>query len=486
MTRIPKNHPTRHPEPSGAPVLRDSDSALPRRCIAHLYLWPVPNRARVRSLASTTTAVVVAAVVSLALAACQGPPAGVAAPADDATLIRVPEDAPTIQEALDEVAAGGLVLVDAGVYRESVVIDTPDVTLRGADRNAVVIDGEGLRANGVQAIADGVRIQNLTVVNHTFNGVLVTGMHDENGPLARNLDGYERLDPEKFPPLRRFEVRNVTASDNGLYGIYAFNSRNGVIRDNYASGSADAGIYVGQCEDCDILVQGNVSENNAIGYENANASDSVLIAGNRFSGNRVGLTLLSWYQEAFMPQRKATVVGNLISDNLAAQSPAHANGAFGIGVGLSGANGNVFQRNLIAGNPSAGLQVTNTEDVASTDNRFDGNSFQKNGVDVADVSSARAPATGTCVSDAEGLRLLPADVLSACDGPTVVGAPVDSLPALTVPPGMSFLRVPMGPDQPQMTGALEDLPGRLPDVVGMPDPATFALPDRDLLQDRAR
>ncbi len=253
----------------------------------------------------------------------------------------------------------------------------------------------------MQAIADGVRVQNLTVVNHTFNGVLVTGMHDENGPLARNLDGYEPLDPEKFPPLRRFEVTHVTASDNGLYGIYAFNARNGVIRDSYASGSADAGIYVGQCEECDILVQGNVAENNAIGYENANASDSVVIAGNRFAGNRVGLTLLSWYQEAFLPQRQATVVGNLIADNSAAASPAHANGAFGIGIGLSGANGNVFERNLITGNPSAGLQLTSTEDLASTGNRFSGDRFEHNGVDVADVSSSRAPSADTCVSEHE-------------------------------------------------------------------------------------
>ncbi|TBN58062.1 plasmid stabilization protein [Glaciihabitans arcticus] len=399
-------------------------------------------------------------------------------------LVEVPADAPTISAALELVSPGGLILVSPGEYPESVTIDVADVTLRGTDRNAVIIDGEGLRANGVQVVATGVRVQNLTVRNHTFNGVLVTGMRDANGAQAHNLDGYEKLDPEKFPPLERFEVSNVTASNNGLYGIYAFNSRHGVIRDNYASGSADSGFYVGQCAGCDILVTNNVAENNAIGYENANASDSVLIAGNRFSSNRVGLTLLSWYQEAYLPQKSATVVGNLIADNTSADSPAQALGAFGIGVGLSGANTNTLERNLIAGNASTGVQVTNTEDLASTGNRLVDNSFVDNGIDLANLSAERSPSVGTCVEGSGPGTVLPAGFGSDCAG-TSVGVSADRLPALDVPAGLSFLKVSPGPDQPDMTGSLRNVPRPLPDTVAMPNPGSFALPDRTLLADRA-
>ena len=382
------------------------------------------------------------------------------------------------------VAEDGLVLVSPGTYRESVTVSTPGVTLRGTDRNEVVIDGEGLRANGVQVVAEGVRVQNLTVRAHTFNGVLVTGMHDANGAQAHNLDGYERLDPEEFPPLQRFEVSHVTASNNGLYGIYAFNAQHGVIRDNYASGSADSGFYVGQCESCDILVTGNVAENNAIGYENANASDSVLIAGNRFSGNRVGLTLLSWYQEAYLPQRSATAVGNVIADNVSADSPAHALGAFGIGIGLSGANTNTLERNLITGNASVGVQLTNTEDLASSGNRLIDNAFDDNGIDLADLSAARAPSTGTCVEGVAPASVLPAGFAADCAAATAPGATSAELPALEVPAGISFLRVVAPPRQPSLEGDLESVPDPLPDAVTMPDPSTFTLPDRSLLLDR--
>ena len=419
----------------------------------------------------------IATTVLLTLAGCTPP-----APATQ-SLVEVPGDVATISEAVELVSEGGLILVSPGTYKESVTIDKPDVTLRGTDRNGVVIDGEGLRANGVQVITDGVRVQNLTVRNHTFNGVLVTGLHDANGAQAHNLDGYEKLDPEEFPPLQRFEVASVTASNNGLYGIYAFNSQHGVIRDNYTSGSADSGFYVGQCANCDILVEGNVAENNAIGYENANASDSVVIVGNRFTNNRVGLTLLSWYQEAYLPQKAATVVGNLIADNNSDASPAQANGAFGVGVGLSGANANVLTRNYIGGNLSTGVQITNTEDLASVGNRLVDNVFDDNGVDLADLSAARAASEDTCL-EGDVASVIPNGFAATCPAKTAGGVDASALPALEVPPGVSFLKVAAGVDQPQLAGDLDAVPEPLPSAVTMPSLEGVSVPDRSLFADR--
>ena len=430
-----------------------------------------------------TAAVLFATVLTLIAAGCAaGTPD--ATPAGTADVVEVPKDAATITEAIGLVREGGLVLVDPGTYDESVTVDKADVTVRGTERNSVVIDGEGLRSNGIQVIASGVRIQNLTVKNHTFNGVLVTGLHDKNGAQAHNLDGYQKLDPEKFPPLERFEISNVTASNNGLYGIYAFNSSHGVIRDNYTSGSADSGFYVGQCANCDILVTGNVAENNAIGHENANASDSVVVTGNRFTNNRVGLTLLSWYQEAYLPQKSATVVGNVIADNNSAESPAQALGAFGLGVGLSGANSNRLERNLIAGNQSTGVQITNTEDLSSTGNTLTGNDFADNGVDVADLSATRAPSSDTCITDSgSGLTVVPSSFADSCGADTTGGTTSADLPALEVPAGISFLKVIAGPEQPGLEGDLTEIPQKLPAAVVMPDLTAITVPDRSLLAD---
>lgn len=418
-----------------------------------------------------------ALVCAAALSGCSG----AAAPSTSSTdgglaLVRVPEDAATLQDAADRVAPGGVIEIGAGVYEETMLISTPDVTVRGLDRTATVIDGDGIRPYGIVGIADGITVENLTVTGALYYGVLVTGTHDENGPTARGSDGYQPFDPEKFPPLQRFLVDHVTAYDNGLYGIYAFNSRHGVVRDSYASGSADSGIYVGQCRDCDILVTGNVAESNAVGFENANASDSVVIAGNRFSGNRVGMTLLSNYQEAFSPQRGNTIVGNLVADNAEPETPAQADGGWAIGVGISGGRDNLFQRNTISGHARAGVVLANTEDLAASGNDLRDTAFSGNAVDIVGASAARAPASANCA--APGVTTAPASLaaqLATCaavqDATTAPTQPV-------APPGISFRKVPAPPAQPN----LPDRPrSPLPATVAMPDLAGFAAPGRDLL-----
>lgn len=406
--------------------------------------------------------------------------AGCAQPADRPSILRVPDDAATIQEAVSSVAPGGLVLVAPGTYRESVWISTPDVVLRGTDRDGVVIDGELRRANGIVVTAPGVAVENLTVRAHILNGVLVTGMWDEDGGLARGSTGYTRLDQDRFPPLDGFRVSYVTANNNALYGIYAFNSRHGLIEHNYASGSADSGIYVGQCKPCDIVVSDNVAERNAIGYEGANASGSMFVLRNRFAANRVGMTTNSEYQEAFIPQQDATIVGNVIAHNAEPTSPAQADGGFGIGVGIAGGSRNVLARNLIVGNPATGIALASAEDLAPVDNQLVGNVLRDNGVDVVDASSARAPSKGNCLSGNELLTTLPAGLASA---PCPAGwtTPGVALPRMVAPQGIPFRTVPVGPPQPDRPGAPTDpaVPAR--GLPGRPDVEAILVPTAELL-----
>lgn len=401
-----------------------------------------------------------------------------------APLVRVPEDAPTITAALAAVAENGLVLIGPGSYPESVTVSTPGVTIRGAERSTTVIDGEGLRPHGIVVVADGVTVENLTVTGATFYGVLVTGVHEGAEPIARGVSGYEPFDPAAFPPLQRFAIDHVTAYNNGLYGLYAFNAQHGAITNSYASGSADSGIYVGQCRECDILVSGNVAEHNAVGFENANASDSVFVVGNRFSRNRIGLTLLSDYQEAFVPQRGNLVAGNVISDNAEPESPAHAEGGFGIGIGIGAGTENLLQGNLITGNPRAGVLLSSVEDLPPAGNLLRGNTLEGNGVDLANTASSRAPAVGNCSEDPPR-SVLPAGFFARCAQGVVqpsVGA--EALPEVPVPPGISFLKIAAPPAQPSLAG-----PGVarvLPARIGPIDAATVPAANRALLLDRIR
>jgi hypothetical protein len=330
--------------------------------------------------------------------------------------------------------------------------------------------------------APGVAVENLTVRNHILNGVLVTGMSDEAGGIARGSNGYTRLDPAKYPPLQGFRVSYVTASNNALYGIYAFNSRHGVIEHSYASGSADSGIYVGQCKPCDIVVRDNVAERNAVGYEGANASGRMFVLRNRLAGNRVGLTTNSEYQEAFIPQEDAAIVGNLIAHNAEPTSPAQADGGYGIGVGIAGGTRNLVSRNLIVGNPSTGIALASTEDLPPTGNQLVENVLQNNGIDVVDASTPRAPGKGNCLSGNDLITTLPANLPATMPCPAGAAAtPGTTLPRLTAPRGVPFREVPPGPPQPNRPGSptAPATPTRRSQT--LPDLATIMVPDKTLL-----
>lgn len=401
------------------------------------------------------------------------------APTDGFSVVRVPGDASTITDAVEQVAEGGLVLLSPGTYRESVEITKPDITIRGTDRNAVVIDGQNQRSVGILVSADGVTVENLTVRDHTFYGVLVTGEPDGGSGRA----GYDRLDPDNSPPVQRFLVDHVTAANNGLYGIYAFDAQHGVIQDSYASGSSDSGFYVGQCRECDILVHRNVAERNAVGFENANASDSVYVIANRWSNNRVGMTLLSDYQEAFVPQRGNLVAGNLISDNTSSDSPAQADGGFGIGIGISGGQDNQVNNNRIGGNLRAGVLITNATDIPATGNHLVDNILVDNGADIADISSAMAPSSGNCIAPVAPLTVLP-DTLASAACPRVSsqgpGADPSALPAVEIPAGVPFSEVSAPTPQPDGDGS-DVVPDLLPETISVPEASDIDVPPANYL-----
>jgi hypothetical protein len=392
--------------------------------------------------------------------------------------LRVPQDYDTISAAADSAISGDLILVSPGRYTETVRLRAAEVTLRGTDRGSVVIDGEFRRANGVVVSASGVSVENLTVRANTLNGVLVTGMSDGEEGLAKGSDGYTRLDPDKFPPLQGFRVAYVTASNNGLYGIYAFDAQHGVIERNYASGSADSGIYVGQCRPCGIVVRDNVAERNAVGYEGTNTSGDMYVVRNRFTGNRVGLTSNSDYQEALVPQSGATVIGNLLSGNAEPASPAQAEGGYGIGAGIAGGTDNLIARNRIEGNPVAGIVLGSAADLPPLRNQVIGNVVSGNGVDVAFAASVRAPAVGNCLQDNDLVTTVPVGLPTACPAPDGV-QPSGSLPRLNPPRGMSFRDVAAPPPQPGMPD-----PERTPPSVATGvtvDVAAIGVPDANLL-----
>lgn len=83
------------------------------------------------------------------------------AKADCATIV-VPEDCTTIQQAIDNAHPGDTIYVRNGTYRENLVLNKPNLTLLGENRDSTVIDGSRF---AVSIEADNIRVSGLTIGN---------------------------------------------------------------------------------------------------------------------------------------------------------------------------------------------------------------------------------------------------------------------------------------------------------------------------------
>lgn len=206
---------------------------------------------RVHHLAAATAAATTAALAGLGTA-----------PAAHAAALHLVQPGESIQQALDRARPGDTVQLLPGTYRGSVRITTPDLTLRGAGPESVIVPGEednpcataghGLCVDGTAGHRlDGVSVEALTVAGFRKNGVNAvetTGM----------------------------TVRAVHARDNGNQGISQEKSTRAVITGNVATRNGQSGVFLANSVD---------SEGGALDTEGTVISD------NRLTENRIGVTV---------------------------------------------------------------------------------------------------------------------------------------------------------------------------------------------------
>ena len=186
----------------------------------------------------------------------------------------------SIQDAIDEAPAGGIVLVRRGTYEieESITI-TKSLRLVGLGGPGAVVIAEkpGLTErprNGISVRSESsVHVQDVSIVNVTVRGF--TG----NGIFMARVDGFL---------LHRVITDQLGGpdQDGGAYGLFPVRSRNGLITHCTATRADDSGIYVGQSEN--VAVVHNEAYGNVIGLEAENVKRTVW-AHNRAYDNAAGM-----------------------------------------------------------------------------------------------------------------------------------------------------------------------------------------------------
>src|SRR5437899_1784544 len=231
-----------------------------------------------------------------ALAACDAPGGLEAPPAPSAERVGRPDiivhAGSSIQAAVDAAGPGTVIQIEPGTYAEAIHISVPHLALvgqRGRDGAGVVIENPGGQDNGigVDQGSDGFVLLNVTVRGFGENVVLLSGV---NG----------------------FLISEVTAQDNGEYGLFPVHSSHGVIERCRASGHNDTGIYVGQSHD--VIVRHSVAFGNVNGIEFEN-SQRVRGVANETYDNVVGILVVVLPGLDVKTTSDVLVAGNRVHDN---------------------------------------------------------------------------------------------------------------------------------------------------------------------------
>lgn len=353
--------------------------------------------------------------------------------------IDVPRDAPTIQAAVDEARPGTLVLIEPGVYRQSVTVTHPDLVIRGVDRNRTVLDGQFRRGNGIDVRANDVALENLTARDFVTNGF-----------YWEQVDGYRGS--------------YLTAARDGRYGLYASGSQHGQFDHSYASGSGDSGIYIGACNPCHAVVSDVTAENNAVGFSGTNASGDLAVVDSRWRHNGVGIVPNSLDDEPLPPQDGMVIAGNVVADKPTATTPLSAEFAAlnGTGIALVGVLDDLVTKNRVTDQAQAGIVVAPNPGIESPFRPSIRNQVRSNVVEhsgTTDLVLAGASADqGNCFQQNRFRSSAPLNLEQAvpCDGPgsgNLTAGAISVARLFTRPKPHQPVRLPGAPSQPNLPNA---------------------------------
>jgi Right handed beta helix region len=268
---------------------------------------------------------------------------GVAAAAPTGPVRHLVRPGESIQKAVDAARSGDTVVVAPGTYRESVLIDKPDITLEGAGPRTVITpapgaqdacaklgDGVCVLGTGSTPVAD-VRVRSLALSGFTKNGLWASGTD-------------------------RLTVDRVTAEKNGVWGIAQEKSVRSLLTSVTARDNGDAGVFVANFADSEggatdtrgTVIEHSTSIGNRIGLTLRRVRD-MSVHDNDIAANCAGVYVVG--DESKPLAGAMTISGNRVHENnKLCPATARLSAIQGAGIVFTGTEDTVVRDNTITGN----------------------------------------------------------------------------------------------------------------------------------------
>ena len=215
----------------------------------------------------------------------------------------------TIQKALTLVSQGDTVLIDAGLYAETVVIDTNAVALIGKDSVATVIDPPGdssvttlygiyatgrtgllIKTMGVTGAFEGIYFNNVDLSSIFGDSACSNGSHgiyllngSDSNTVSGNTAHFNQWGIYLSLNSNSNTVTGNAAGSNWNKGFGLWTTTNNIVSGNTSSSNADVGIYLELSSN--NTVTGNTSTSNADGGIGLVSSSNNTVSGNTANSN---------------------------------------------------------------------------------------------------------------------------------------------------------------------------------------------------------
>jgi len=165
----------------------------------------------------------------------------------DSSTIKVPDDYPTIHEALNKAGSGDTIFVRKGIYAENIVINK-SLTLIGENRESTIIDG-GARGNVISVKAPNVTISGFTVRNsdpsmgcgiliELFGNIVISNNNIRNNKIGIRISSSSRNQIcGNIISANYIGIQLFSSSDNAIYRNVIFDNAVGINAYYYSIGN---------------------------------------------------------------------------------------------------------------------------------------------------------------------------------------------------------------------------------------------------------